>query len=92
MKLKDYISMIGITPAEASRSLSKARGIVVSPQVMYLWCAGERIPRPDNMRDIYIWSQGAVTPGDFYDLPALAAGDCCNSPMPTPDIQSEVAA
>lgn len=44
-----------------------ALGIQWSHAQRYL--LGERIPRRETMARIYWWTEGNVTPNDFYDLP-----------------------
>ncbi len=37
------------------------------------WRNGTKVPRPDKIRLIYIWSDGMVDANSFYNLPNLAA-------------------
>lgn len=63
MKIEEYLKRCQITQAMlASR-------VGVSVQAVSLFCLGERIPRPETMRKIYVATNGAVTPNDFYGLP-----------------------
>lgn len=54
-----------------------ARRIQTVPDTFRRYALGQRLPRPPHMVSIYILTAGAVTPNDFYDLPALpeAAAD-----------------
>nr|DAF54000.1 MAG TPA: Helix-turn-helix XRE-family like protein [Siphoviridae sp. ctFgp7] len=63
MKIDEYLKQSQTTQAMlASR-------VGVSVQAVSLFCHGERIPRPETMRKIYVATNGAVTPNDFYGLP-----------------------
>lgn len=63
MKIDEYLKQSQTTQAMlASR-------VGVSVQAVSLFCLGERIPRPETMRKIYVATNGAVTPNDFYGLP-----------------------
>lgn len=35
------------------------------------WALGARDPSPDDKRDIFVTTEGQVTPNDFCDLPSL---------------------
>ncbi len=63
MKFKAYLEEKDISLAQASTELD------VSTECVRLWAEEKRIPRPDQMKRIYNWSHGVVTPNDFYDLP-----------------------
>lgn len=64
MKLFDFISQ----HYEGSFAAA-AYSLGVGREVMRTWCRGKAIPRRDEMKRIYEWSQGHVSPNDFYDLP-----------------------
>lgn len=67
MKLKNYLSEAGFKSiADAARS---AR---FEHETFRKWVNEERIPRPDNMRVIEVWSGGKVTPRDWYSTSAAA--------------------
>jgi transcriptional regulator with XRE-family HTH domain len=68
MKLKRYIHEQNLSPTDAARALN------VSPEAVYNWTKGKRIPRKDEMKSIFVWSNGHVRPDDFYDLPSLDIG------------------
>ena len=65
MRLGDHIVARELSFAEAGRQCG------VTTSEIRRFARGERIPRPATMARIYLWSGGAVTPNDFYDLPAL---------------------
>jgi hypothetical protein len=45
---------------------------VSQPTISYIERANDpQMPQPDLMRRIYALTRGAVTPNDFYDLPAI---------------------
>lgn len=84
MKLKAYIEEQGLSVAEAARQLKKKQ------QTVDLWAKGLRIPRKDEMPDIYAWSGGKVQPNDFYSLPVEDAR--ANGHDPHHPVLSEAAA
>lgn len=70
--LGEYIERRGLSVAAAGRELDKPT------ETVRRWCLPSahpdaRIPRPAEMRRIYVWSHGAVDPNSFYDLPVLPA-------------------
>ena len=44
--------------------------IGVSHETVRRYCNGSRVPAQDAMRAIFIATSGAVSPNDFFDLPA----------------------
>lgn len=65
MHLKEFIlDTRKITYADAARELD------VSKQCVLLWVHGKAIPRREEVQKIYEWSDGQVTPNDFYNLQA----------------------
>ncbi len=70
--LGEYIETRGLSVAAAGRELDRPT------ETVRRWCLpgshpDARIPRPAEMRRIYVWSRGAVDPNSFYDLPLLPA-------------------
>lgn len=65
MKLRDWREHAGVS--------TKVIAAVLGTTTMCLnyWERGIRLPRAEAMRAIFALTQGAVTPNDFYDLPAL---------------------
>lgn len=39
------------------------------------YAEGKRVPKKPHGQKIYVVTRGAVTPNDFYELPALPAGE-----------------
>lgn len=70
MKLSRYLKITDTQPAQFAASLDEA-----SEASVRKWVSGERIPRPDQMREIVRVTKGAVTPNDFYGLELTAAED-----------------
>lgn len=66
MKLNYYLATRAYPAKEFGRRLG------VSGAAVARYAAGKRIPAPDVMRRIVVETEGAVTPNDFYDLPAVA--------------------
>ena len=62
MLLQKYIDLRQLTQRQAAEELA------VPSSTMHRWCAGECVPRPDEMRRIIQWSDGAVMPNDFYTM------------------------
>lgn len=50
-----------------------AEKLARSDMTVSRYCNERRIPEAETMRRIYLVTQGAVEPNDFYDLPELAA-------------------
>ncbi len=67
MAFRDYLDDNEISIAAAARGLEKAHATVSN------WYHGRRLPRPDEITEIYKWSNGQVRPDDWYDLPDLPA-------------------
>lgn len=71
MKLADYLLLRDETQAAFGERLREKR-----PQsTIQKWASGKRMPRKDELADIYEASGGLVTPNDFCDLPELSAED-----------------
>lgn len=64
MKLREYLSAKTLTANEFGRRIG------VSQAAVTRYASGARIPEPKTMRRIVEATGGAVTPNDFYDLPA----------------------
>lgn len=62
MRLKDFMD----TNRKSIKDLSE--GLKCEYENARLYYAGEVIPRPERMKKIYEWSNGAVTPNDFYNI------------------------
>ncbi len=45
--------------------------IKVSPSAWSDWEAGKKIPDPESMAKIYLFTNGKVRPDHFYDLPRI---------------------
>lgn len=72
MKLRDYIKNRKLSVRAAARDGG------FPEENFRLWSLGRSVPRSDVMLRLYNWSNGHVTPNDFYDLPAAtrdAAGE-----------------
>ena len=59
MQLAVYMERYEISPAEAARDLN------VSTSAVYLWLHAKRMPRPEVLKRIAVWSKGKVTANDF---------------------------
>lgn len=68
MKLGIWIKANGLTQ-ETFVQFSRNRGAAFSKHAVAKWCAGSRVPRPDEMRTIYQLTNQQVQPNDFYGLP-----------------------
>lgn len=62
MNLREYLRLTRQTEKEAADDLK------VKQPVFNRWVNGTRIPNPGNMAAIFNWSNGVVTPNDFYPL------------------------
>jgi transcriptional regulator with XRE-family HTH domain len=62
MRLQTYRELRGIDRNAAGDAIG------VTPHAIGSWERGDKRPDEDNMMAIYIWSDGAVTPDDFYPL------------------------
>lgn len=60
MTFKDYLTDKKLTLADAAKALN------VTHQACRYWASGDRVPRPKQMQKIIKWSNGRVTPADFY--------------------------
>ena len=61
MQLKQYLKSIDLNTAAAARDFG------VPQRTMSRWVSGERIPRQAYMKKLVVWSDGKITPTDFYD-------------------------
>lgn len=68
MNLQAYLSRERLTIGEFARRIQ-----VRSHTTVHRYKRGEKIPRRDVMRRIYIATGGSVAPNDFYDLPEVPA-------------------
>ena len=59
-KLKQWLKEHNMTVAEFAKEI----GVVQS--CVSMWFSGERFPRPENMQKITEYTNGEVTPNDFY--------------------------
>ena len=62
MKIKNYITKNKIKKTDAAKQLE------TSFVNIFRWINGVSIPRPAEMKKIFIWSNGEVSPNDFYDI------------------------
>tara|TARA_R100001443_G_scaffold9738_2_gene19350 strand:+ start:250 stop:456 length:207 start_codon:yes stop_codon:yes gene_type:complete len=67
MKITDWLKNNNITHKEFIER-SKAHGKEISVGALQKWCAGQRIPRKDEMEKIYNLTNKKVKPNDFYNL------------------------
>jgi transcriptional regulator with XRE-family HTH domain len=65
MKLADWRRSEGMT----QQQLADALDCILTTVARYE--AGQRIPEPENMRRLFVLSNGKVQPNDFYALPDL---------------------
>ena len=65
MDLQTYISLKGMSQEQF------AQRIGVKQKAVSRYAAGERVPHPKIMSDIYSATDGAVEPNDFYELGKL---------------------
>jgi transcriptional regulator with XRE-family HTH domain len=65
MDLQTYISLKGMSQEQF------AQRIGVKQKSVSRYAAGERVPHPKIMSDIYSATGGAVEPNDFYELGKL---------------------
>ena len=70
MKLGTWIKENGLTHESFVR-FSHERGALFSKHAVAKWCAGSRMPRPEEMRTIYELTGHEVQPNDFYRLQKL---------------------
>lgn len=69
MRFEKWAELENLTPV----IVAKRCGLPL--QSVYALLRGDRIPRPPIMAKIYLATNGAVQPNDFYDLPPLPAAD-----------------
>ena len=62
MKLKDWLKIQKKSVADMANDL-KIRHCVAR-----CWVVGERMPTSDNMQMIFAYTDGEVTPNDFYNI------------------------
>jgi hypothetical protein len=67
MKLGTWLKDNGHTH-ESFIKLANKNGSTFTIHALAKWCRGVRIPRKDEMEQIYKISKGKVTPNDFYNL------------------------
>lgn len=77
MRFREFRKEKGWSVADCARQLEKAH------ETVRKWDVRECIPREDEISAIYLWSNGAVRPQDWYDLPALPAEDADADAAPT---------
>lgn len=61
--LSDYLAQRGLRVVDFAEQLG------VPYPTAHHWVSGAKIPRPDNMAKIAVWSGGAITANSFYPLP-----------------------
>lgn len=59
MHLKHYLSITGTSVADFAEQIGRSR------QAVWRWLAGQRTPKPEEMRLIHRATMGAVTPNDW---------------------------
>lgn len=62
MKLQEYLETNNKTVADLARACE------VKHTVALRWANGARIPSRENMQKIFAYTNGEVTPNDFYDI------------------------
>lgn len=62
MKLKEYLKQNNKRPADLAHDLKIVHCVVRR------WCNGESIPTKDYMKKIFEYTDGMVTPNDFYHV------------------------
>ena len=67
MKLSAWLKNNDLTQRDF-RELARTFNIDVSPHTVTKWCNGQRIPRPKEMKSIYLLTRGEVQPNDFYGM------------------------
>ena len=66
MKLKDYRTKNKLSCSELARKIGVQN---INPATnVWRWENGQRIPRKEEMKKIYIGTEKQVQPNDFYDL------------------------
>ena len=67
MKITEWLKKNNLTHQEFIEK-SEQEGCYISKEALQKWCAGQRIPRKDEMEKIYNLTNKKVKPNDFYDL------------------------
>lgn len=67
MQLKDYRIDKGLTREQAALQLKVSLDVYISWETSKKG-KSKRIPREENMKKIVEWSEGQVSPNDFYNL------------------------
>jgi hypothetical protein len=62
MKLQTYMRLRRLTANDVAGALK------VTPHGVRRWLRRTRVPDEESLMALYIWSEGAVTPNDFYPL------------------------
>ena len=62
MKLKAYLQK------NNKRAADMARALNIKHSVVLRWVKGLRVPTVENMQKIFAYTNGEVTPNDFYDI------------------------
>ena len=66
MKLKDYRTKNKLSCSELARKIGVQN---INPATnVWRWEYGQRIPRKEEMKKIYLGTEKQVQPNDFYDL------------------------
>ena len=66
MKLKDYRTKNKLSCSELARKIGFQN---INPATnVWRWENGQRIPRKEEMKKIYLGTEKQVQPNDFYDL------------------------
>lgn len=64
MRLSDYLEKNRLTQTEFAKLIDADQGQIAR------YISGDRLPRRDVMQKIIDATAGAVTPNDFFDVPA----------------------
>lgn len=67
MRIGEYLTMNGLTQRQMAEALD------VHTLTVNRWANSRALPGRKDMVRIFVWTHGAVTPNDFYDLPDLDA-------------------
>tara|TARA_Y100000114_G_scaffold14205_2_gene11533 strand:+ start:6909 stop:7214 length:306 start_codon:yes stop_codon:yes gene_type:complete len=67
MKLSKWLKNNGLTQRDF-RELAQTYDVNISTHAVTKWCNGQRIPRPREMKSIYLLTKGQVQPNDFYGV------------------------
>jgi|5B_taG_2_1085324.scaffolds.fasta_scaffold01188_16 DNA-binding transcriptional regulator YiaG len=68
MKINEWLKKEQLTHSEFLEICSE-NGMNISHSALAKWCRGHRIPREQEMKTLYISTNGEVTANDFYNLP-----------------------